>query len=82
MHDPRASIAALALLTAPLPCAQDPDSLRFAVTFPAALGAEPLDGRLLLLLSKNGAQEPREQVTSNEKCAQLFGQGAFRRRLR
>ena len=73
MHHARLSIAAFVLVAAPLLRAQNPSSLQFAVTFPAAASAEPLDGRLLLLLSKNDAKEPREQVTNNEKCAQLFG---------
>ena len=73
MHDRRAALAALALLIAPFSRVQERDSLRFAVTVPQAASTEPLDGRLLLLLSKNGALEPREQVTNDEKCAQLFG---------
>jgi hypothetical protein len=73
MHHFRPSIAVLALLTSPLQQAQNPNAQQFAVTFPAAASAAPLDGRLLLLLSKSDAKEPREQVTANEKCAQLFG---------
>ena len=73
MHPPRPWIAALALLVARSLHAQDTDSARVAVTFPATLSTAPLDGRLLLLLGKSEAKEPREQVTNDEKCAQAFG---------
>lgn len=35
----------------------------FAISFPAARSATPLDGRLVLLLSTNAASEPREQMS-------------------
>ena len=66
MQHPRIPIAAIALLTmAPLH-AQNSAPLQFTVTFPITASAEPLDGRLLLLLSKDGAKEPRELVTNDE----------------
>ena len=37
-------------------------TLRFEASFPAAVQAGPLDGRMLLLLSSNGDQEPRFQA--------------------
>jgi len=45
----------------------------FTVSFPAARSAEPLDGRLLLILATDGASEPREQLAENTRCAQVFG---------
>lgn len=39
-----------------------PDPLRVAVSFPAALSPQPLDGRVLLFISDNGKTEPRTQT--------------------
>ena len=47
--------------------------LRVAVTFPAARSAEPIDGRLLLLISAETDGEPRLQVNDTVKTAQVFG---------
>jgi hypothetical protein len=46
---------------------------RFAVSFPAARSAAPLDGRLLLLLSANGDAEPRFQVGDGPTTQLVFG---------
>jgi Putative esterase len=35
----------------------------FAISFPAAKNAGPIDGRIILMLTKNGTSEPREQVS-------------------
>ena len=35
--------------------------LRFAISFPASRGAEPIDGRVLLFISDDGRTEPRTQ---------------------
>ena len=44
------------------------------VRLAAAVAKEPLDGRLLLLLSKDGASEPRFQVSATSlSSAQVFG---------
>src|SRR5580698_4037580 len=50
-----------------------PPPLRFAVTFPPALSSAPLDGRLLVILGKEGKKEPREQVSDSDDTAQIFG---------
>src|SRR5476649_439469 len=47
--------------------------LRVAVSFPASEGAAALDGRMLLLLSIDGSQEPRNQITDNDRTQQVFG---------
>ncbi len=47
--------------------------VNFTLSFPASRSATPLDGRLLLLLSKNGAEEPRFQIRDDYKSAQVFG---------
>src|SRR5690349_8253664 len=36
---------------------------RFLVSFPKERSAEPLDGRILLLLSTDGSAEPRTQIS-------------------
>lgn len=45
----------------------------FSVTFPATRSEQRLDGRLILILSKNGDTEPRFQVRDDFKSAQIFG---------
>ena len=47
--------------------------LRFSIGLPAAGAAGPIDGRVLLLVSKNGQGEPRFQITDNEKTQLIFG---------
>src|SRR5471030_2053989 len=42
--------------------AQSADPLRFAISFPAARSAQPLDGRVLLFISDDGKAEPRTQT--------------------
>ena len=42
--------------------AQTAGPLRFAVSFPAARSAQPLDGRVLLFISDDGKTEPRTQT--------------------
>jgi len=37
------------------------DTLRFAISFPAARSAQPLDGRVLLFISDDGRSEPKSQ---------------------
>ena len=41
--------------------AQTAGPLRFAISFPAARSAQPLDGRVLLFISDDGRTEPRAQ---------------------
>lgn len=50
-----------------------PSGPRFAVTFPASRSAEPLDGRLLLLLSTDSTAEPRFQVSDAGNTQLVFG---------
>src|SRR5947208_15238077 len=42
--------------------AQPSAPLRFAISFPAARSASPLDGRVLLFISDDGRTEPRAQT--------------------
>jgi len=47
--------------------------LRVALSFPASVSSTPLDGRMLLLLSTDGGQDPRFQITDNDRTQQVFG---------
>ena len=53
------------------PAAQSP--LRFALSFAAAVGDKPLDGRMLLFLSTDNKQEPRFEIGDNDATQQVFG---------
>jgi hypothetical protein len=46
---------------------------RVVVTYGSALSREPLDGRLLLIFSTDGSEEPRFQVGDTLKTQQVFG---------
>ena len=45
----------------------------FEVTLPAELSKQPLDGRLLIMLSKNSVGEPRFQISDGQETQQIFG---------
>jgi len=47
--------------------------LRIGVSFPQERSAALLDGRMLLLISKDGSKEPRFQISDGPKCQQVFG---------
>lgn len=47
--------------------------LRVPVRFPASRSAEPLDGRLLLLVSNDSTNEPRFQVSDGAATQLVFG---------
>jgi hypothetical protein len=46
---------------------------KFAVSFPAERSAQPLDGRLLLLLSNDASAEPRFQINDGATTQLVFG---------
>jgi hypothetical protein len=46
---------------------------RFAVSFPSAQSAEPLDGRLLLILSTDPSDEPRLEISNSVRTQMIFG---------
>jgi hypothetical protein len=60
-------------LTAGALYAQQTPSYRFAVSLPGAQGAEPLDGRLLLILSTDPSAEPRLQISNSVRTQIIFG---------
>ena len=59
-----------------------PGPLRFAVSFPKETAPSPLDGRVLLIVSKDGSAEPRTQVGVGLKTQQIFGVDVERARPR
>src|SRR5215470_18087699 len=50
-----------------------PASPRISVSFPKERSAEPLDGRILLLLSTDASAEPRMQISISYKTQMVFG---------
>ncbi len=62
--------SALALL---LLCSVAASAQSFTVTFPKERSAQPLDGRLLLLLSTDPSDEPRNQINDTPRSQIVFG---------
>jgi len=48
-------------------------SLKFGISFPEELSKEPLDGRLLLMISDNKKAEPRFQISDGPDTQLIFG---------
>jgi hypothetical protein len=67
-------LLALPVLASPLTVrSAAPPGPRFAVRVAPGLAAGPLDGRLLLLVSRDESQEPRFQIEDGPKSQQAFG---------
>jgi hypothetical protein len=47
--------------------------MEFAISFPETSNKEPLDGRLLLLVSTDSSREPRFQISEDLTTQQVFG---------
>jgi hypothetical protein len=47
--------------------------LQFAISFPQTIRKEPLDGRMLLLISTDNSKEPRFQINEDLSTQQVFG---------
>jgi putative esterase len=81
MRPPRISPTAWPLLALPLLAspfttvrsAAPAGGPRFAVRVAPGLAVGPLDGRLLLLVSKDESQEPRFQIEDGPRSQQVFG---------
>ena len=70
------TFAALALIAAGVASsAAGAAGPEFAISYPASLRSEPLDGRIILLLSRDLTREPRTHVEPNEPLASpyIFG---------
>jgi len=50
-----------------------PAGLQIRVRFDPAQSKTPLDGRVLVMLSKDSAEEPRLQISDSPKTQQIFG---------
>jgi hypothetical protein len=55
-------VSTLGVVGAARTLAQDPGGLRIAISFPASARAEPVTGRVYVMISKTAEREPREQV--------------------
>jgi hypothetical protein len=62
-------LAFVALCLLPFLC----QAQSFTVHFPKSVSAEPLDGRLLLLLSTDPSDEPRNQIDDTPRSQIVFG---------
>jgi hypothetical protein len=49
------------------------NAVQFSVSFPKERSAQPLDGRMLLLLSTDSSDEPRMQINLSAKTQIVFG---------
>src|SRR2546422_6831248 len=47
--------------------------VQFRITVPKARRTTPVDGRLLVILSKDPTKEPRMQISGNMSTQQFFG---------
>ena len=66
-------LAGLALAAAGLAVTATADAMEIAVSFLATTHAEPVDGRVLVLISHDGDTEPRMQVAAGLKAIQITG---------
>lgn len=64
---------ALLAASAVLPLALTASAQSFSVSFPAERSAQPLDGRVLLVLSTDPSDEPRNQINDTPKSQIVFG---------
>jgi hypothetical protein len=68
-----AAVALVSLFMAMESHAQNPNAAKFEISFPASLDKGPIDGRLLLLISTNTDDEPRNQISEDLNTQQVFG---------
>lgn len=64
--------SAMAVATVPVDQAKE-TALQIRVRFGPELGKSPLDGRVLVMLSRDPAEEPRLQINDSPKTQQIFG---------
>jgi hypothetical protein len=67
-----ATFILLALFPFRLSAAAD-GKLRIGISLPPERSATPMDGRMLLLISKDDSKEPRLQINEGPNCQQVFG---------
>lgn len=69
-------LASLALIVSANHCSttQTPEArIKFAISFPQERSKTPLDGRVLLIISSNDANEPRLQISDGANTQLIFG---------
>ena len=66
-------VAGFAAATTHAAQAPPPDTQKFSVSFPKERSAQPLDGRLLLILSNDPSEEPRMQISLAPRTQMIFG---------
>jgi hypothetical protein len=67
-------LAILMMITRPsISYAASGSEPKFEITFPRERSAQPLDGRLLLLLSADPSEEPRMQINISPNTQMVFG---------
>ena len=64
---------ALFLLAATPIFAAPPSPLIFEISFAKEVSAAPVDGRILLIISKDSTREPRFTITEEVDSQQMFG---------
>jgi len=67
------SAAAVVALIGACETRQGGTGVRIAVSFPESAGIPAADGRMLVVLSTSDSQEPRFQLSDNDRTAQIFG---------
>ncbi len=73
MRIARAATILLVIVFPSRPALAGDAKLRIGISFPKERSAAPLDGRMLLLISKDGSKEPRFQISDGPKCQQFVG---------
>ena len=69
----RRKLPLLALLTCSVCGAANSSGPEFSLKFSVKMSSQPLDGRVLVLLSTDGSAEPRMQITDGPKTQLVFG---------
>jgi hypothetical protein len=67
------ALFASALITLAPSSASAADGPAFSVSFPKVRSAQPIDGRIFLLLSNDPSDEPRNQINDTPKSQMIFG---------
>ena len=67
------AISLLFALSCQTPKEKQDAKLSFGISFSEELSKEALDGRVLLMISKNNENEPRNQINDGAKTQQIFG---------
>jgi hypothetical protein len=67
------AILPMALIVFSLMIQSCQDRMEFAISYPESMSEEPLDGRMLLLISDNNEAEPRFQISDGPGTQMVYG---------